>query len=108
MKHPNVSLLWREPEIAGRFRSAVCLHGHTLHSEENLSFLPRYLHCVPGISQIVRSYERGSKRADFSRAYWTPPLTPASAPTTAMLQFFASPGLRVALRYLLSRLEVRP
>jgi hypothetical protein len=79
MKHPNVSLLWREPEITKRFRAAVCLHGHTLYSEECLSFLPRYLHCVPGISQIVRSYECGPKRVDFSRAYWTPPLTPASA-----------------------------
>lgn len=51
-----------------------------MHSEECLSFLPSYLHRVPGVSQIVRRYERGAPPAvDFSRAYWTPPLTPAAA-----------------------------
>jgi len=60
--------------------TGVCLHGHTMHSEECLSFLPRYLHHVPGVSQIVSRYEGGPRPAvDFSRAYWTPPLTPASA-----------------------------
>jgi hypothetical protein len=49
-----------------------------MYSEECLSFLPRYLHRVPGISQIVSHYERGA-HVDFARAYWTPPLTPASA-----------------------------
>jgi len=47
-----------------------------MHSEECLSFLPRYLHQVPGISQIVSHYQRG---VDFARAYWTPPLTSAAA-----------------------------
>jgi hypothetical protein len=79
MNTAGVSLYWRQPEITARFHSAVCLHGHTLHSEECLSFLPRHLHSVPGISQIVGSYERGPNPVDFSRAWWTPPLTPASA-----------------------------
>jgi hypothetical protein len=51
-----------------------------MHSEECLSFLPRYLHRVPGVSQVVSRYERGSRPAvDFSRAFWTPPLNPAAA-----------------------------
>jgi len=51
-----------------------------MHSEECLSFLPRYLRRVPGVSQIVSRYQRGPQPAvDFSRAYWTPPLSPASA-----------------------------
>lgn len=79
MNYAGVSLYWREPEITARFRSVVSLHGHTMYSEECLSFLPRHLHAVPGISQIVQSYERGPNAVDFSRAYWTPPLTPASA-----------------------------
>lgn len=79
MHDPNVSFFWRDPGIAAGFHTAVCLHGHTLHSEECLSFLPRYLHAVPGISQLVRGYERGPRRVDFARAYWTPPLPPASA-----------------------------
>jgi len=77
MKEASVSLFWREPEIATQFQTAVCLHGHSMHSEECLSFLPRHLRMVPGAAQIVQSYERGG--VDFSRAYWTPPLTPASA-----------------------------
>ena len=83
MEHPNVHFLWRTPPAHGRFRTGVCLHGHTQHSEECLSFLPRYLHHVPGISQVVRGYEqpRDASRpaVDFARAYWTPPLSPATA-----------------------------
>ena len=79
MQEPSVSFHWKHPEIAAQFRTAVCLHGHTMHSEECLSFLPRYLHYVPGISQMVSRYERRPRAVDFARAYWTPPLTPASA-----------------------------
>lgn len=94
MKHANVSLLWQQPEIAARYRTAVCLHGHTLHSEECLSFLPRYLHLVPGLSQLADHYQRGPvPQVDFSRAYWTPPLTPASALRLERTQI-ANLGLR--------------
>ncbi len=75
----TVRFLWREPRHTARFRSAVCLHGHTMHSEECLNFLPRHLHCVPGISQIVSYYERPPRSVDFARAWWTPPLSPAAA-----------------------------
>jgi len=73
----SVEFLWRDPGIPGRFSTGVCLHGHTLHSEECLSFLPRYLRMVPGVAQVVRGYERAG--TDFARAFWTPPLTPATA-----------------------------
>jgi hypothetical protein len=79
MNHAGISLYWRQPEITARFRTAVCLHGHTLHSQECLSFLPTHLHTVPGVSRIVRAYETGPHPVDFARAWWTPPLTPASA-----------------------------
>ncbi len=80
MKLSKVSFLWRNADCTRPFRSGVCLHGHTMHSEECLSFLPRYLHRAPGISQVVSRYQRGPRPAvDFSRAYWTPPLSPASA-----------------------------
>ena len=80
MRSSNVSFLWRNAGYTRPFRTGVCLHGHTMHSEECLSFLPRYLHRVPGVSQIVSRYQRGPRPAvDFSRAYWTPPLSPASA-----------------------------
>jgi hypothetical protein len=49
-----------------------------MHSQECLSFLPRHLHLVPGLSQIAGYYEN-VRRIDFARAWWTPPLSPASA-----------------------------
>jgi hypothetical protein len=82
MTDSKVHFLWQDAAAARNFRTGVCLHGHTLHSEECLDFLPRYLHYIPGISQVVRHHQRprGAEPAvDFSRAYWTPPLTPASA-----------------------------
>jgi hypothetical protein len=80
VKDSNVSFLWRNADSVRQFNTGVCLHGHTMHSEECLSFLPRYLHRVPGVSHIVSRYQRGPLPAvDFSRAYWTPPLSPASA-----------------------------
>ena len=79
MRDNTVKFAWREPGLTKGFHSGVCLHGHTMHSQECLSFLPRYLHHVPGISQLVSYYERGPRRVDFARAWWTPPLTPASA-----------------------------
>jgi hypothetical protein len=74
MRGSRVHFSWKDPAVASSFRTGVSLHGHTMHSQECLSFLPRYLHQVPGISQVVRR-----AAVDFSRAYWTPPLSPASA-----------------------------
>src|SRR5262249_55840057 len=68
-----------EPAAITEFDAAVSLHGHTMHSRECLSFLPGYLRQVPGLAQIVEHYERGPAHIDFSRAWWTPPLSPASA-----------------------------
>ena len=49
-----------------------------MYSEECLSFLPRYLKHVPGVSRFVSGREQ-SGAVDFARAHWTPPLTPAAA-----------------------------
>src|SRR5579863_7428059 len=72
----NLHFLWQNPAIRCGFRRAVCLHGHTLHSEECLWFLPRYLQLIPGMAQLLPHWSAG---VDFARAWWTPPLTPASA-----------------------------
>ena len=87
MKDSRVEFLWKDSNAARGFRTGVCLHGHTFHSKECLSFLPRYLCRVPGISQMVRRHE---KHVDFGRAYWTPPLTPASAVQLEQSQIGAS------------------
>lgn len=79
MPDSTVQFAWRKPRFTGNFGSGVCLHGHTMHSRECLSFLPRYLHHVPGISQLTSYYEHGPRSVDFARAWWTPPLSPASA-----------------------------
>ena len=92
MGETTIKFKWREPHSAEGFHSAVSLHGHTMHSVECLSFLPRHLHHVPGISQLVSYYER-ARRVDFARAWWTPPLTPASALELERNQI-ASLGLR--------------
>jgi hypothetical protein len=79
MSNSTDDFAWRDSQSLKPYRTAVCLHGHTMHSEECLSFLPRYLHHVPGVSQIVSRYQRGPRPVDFARAFWTPPLSPASA-----------------------------
>jgi hypothetical protein len=76
MKHTSVQFLWQTPAAAQAGKSGVCLHGHTLHSKECLSFLPRYLDYIPGASLYISS---ARKRGNFSRSWWTPPLPPAAA-----------------------------
>ena len=78
MTESTVAFSWQNSDFARQFSSAVCLHGHTMYSEECLDFLPRHLKHVPGVSHLVDGYRRRGS-VDFARAYWTPPLTPAAA-----------------------------
>src|SRR5262249_18628925 len=80
MRESTIQFAWRESRATDSNITGVSLHSHTMHSQECLSFLPRHLHVAPGISQIVTYYER-VRRVDFARAWWTPPLSPASALT---------------------------
>lgn len=75
----SLQFLWRDAGSAAEFRTGVCLHGHTMHSEECLNFLPRYLRYLPGVSQWLAHRQRGPRAIDFARAWWTPPLAPACA-----------------------------
>ena len=63
-----------------RFRTGVSLHSHTLHSREPLSFIYRYARTVAPLRWAVERGERRyralhGKELDFSRAYWTPPIS---------------------------------
>jgi hypothetical protein len=66
------------------FRTVVSLHGHTLHSRENLGFLNTLARKAPLIRLAL---ERGAARyrrrhgtdLDVTRAWWTPPLAPYGA-----------------------------
>src|SRR5579871_3878361 len=91
MCHSTVQFAWRDS--MGPFRTGVCLHGHTLHSEECLDFLPRYLRKIPGVGCVLRGYERGANPVRFARAYWTPPLSATSAFGLERMQI-AGMGLR--------------
>jgi hypothetical protein len=65
--------------LAQGFSKAVSLHCHTQHSKENLSFIPHYASRFPVVSKRFQSeFERQIKNGravDFSRAYWTPPVS---------------------------------
>jgi len=76
---------WQQPDVARRFRTGVSLHGHTLHSQESLGFIPQICGPLPLVGHFI---ERQASRyrelnagqtLDFSRAWWTPPLAPAPA-----------------------------
>lgn len=63
------------------FRHAVSLHCHTQCSKELLTFIPHYATQLPLLGPLYRRemarYEREyGKAVDYSRLWWTPPLTP--------------------------------
>jgi hypothetical protein len=70
----------RRDHLPPGFCAAVSLHCHTNHSRELLTFIPHYAARIPIVSRLYRS-EMDSyltvygKTIDFSRAWWTPPLT---------------------------------
>jgi len=75
---------WKNRQAAEPFRSGVSLHSHTLHSRENMSFLPRHAYRIPVVSGIIRKHERTflyrmGRELDYNRAWWTPPLPAADA-----------------------------
>jgi hypothetical protein len=75
---------WKNRQAAEPFRSGISLHSHTLHSRENMAFLPRHAYRIPVVSGIIRKHERTFLRTrgrelDYNRAWWTPPLPAADA-----------------------------
>jgi hypothetical protein len=79
MKSTQLRFLWDNVAAPARFRTGVSLHSHTMHSQEDISFLVQHAHRVPLISQAVRHQERNyhkqwGRKLDYSRVYWTPPL----------------------------------
>ncbi len=71
----------RIPQASGKFCSGVSLHSHTMHSREYLGRLPHYIAKIPVASYVIERevgwmhlYE--GRTIDFSKMYWTPPLSP--------------------------------
>ncbi len=91
MDTQGLHFLWRNRRAAESFRTGVSLHSHTLYSEENMAFLPRYAHRIPGVSQSIRKHEATYRRyyghdIDYSRSWWTPPLPAVDAETVETKQ----------------------
>jgi len=64
--------------------SAVSLHGHTLHSREGMQFIPRIASRIAPLRIAIdlaaqRRGSSGMDGVDWSRLWWTPPLTPRQA-----------------------------
>ena len=70
----NLHALWLNPSAARGFRTGVSLHGHTLHSQERLDFIPKHCSRWPFIGARIHR-----NAAQFDRAWWTPPLGPMQA-----------------------------
>lgn len=70
--------------LAGDFRTAVSLHGHTLHSREGMQFIPRVANRLAPLKFAIdhaarRRGSTGMDGVDWNRIWWTPPLTPRQA-----------------------------
>jgi hypothetical protein len=82
----RVHRFFRKPDHSLPFKSGVSLHSHTMHSREGLDRLPTYIAKFP-IGHFVMEWEIGrlhlyqGRIFDFSRLYWTPPLSPREADT---------------------------
>jgi hypothetical protein len=76
----QISCLWKQPDIAEQYRSAVSLHSHTNQSKESLLFIPEFAEKWPLLRWALRGQCKKSVRpVDFAQAYWTPPLPPQLA-----------------------------
>jgi hypothetical protein len=84
VKKTSLHFLWNDSCATRRYPTAVSLHGHTLHSWENLRFLSSFKLPVPLIPAVLRLAGWHHRRAtgrdmDLARVLWTPPLAPAEA-----------------------------
>ena len=75
----TIHLQWKNATAAGRFRTGVSLHSHTLHSRESLDFIYRAAARAPILSAVIRHgarvyRQRHGATLDLTRGWWTPPL----------------------------------
>ena len=76
----KLSCFWNKTDFSAGYRSAVSLHSHTNNSKESLIFIPQFTHNWPVLDwALQRKCKLAKIPVDFSRAYWTPPLTPERA-----------------------------
>src|SRR5215472_4881460 len=81
---PTVVHRYRQKLPRDSWRSALSLHGHTMHSREYLGRLPEYISRIPVVSSLIerevgRIHLYRHLTVDFRRVYWTPPLSAREA-----------------------------
>jgi hypothetical protein len=72
----KISCAWNQPEIAGKYRTAVSLHSHTNFSKESLHFIPAFAEKWPVLRRALdKQCKKSCRPVDFSTAYWRPPVS---------------------------------
>jgi hypothetical protein len=95
MAETKLSCFWLGPDLGRDTRAAVSLHGHTNRSKESLQLIPQLARKGPMLHEALEKQCRKSRiPVDFSRAYWTPPLTPKLAYETEKDQVENTLGLK--------------
>jgi hypothetical protein len=95
MAETKFSCFWHRPNLGRGIQAAVSLHGHTNRSKESLQLIPELARKGPMLHEALEKQCRRSRiPVDFSRAYWTPPLTPELAYATEKDQIESALGLR--------------
>jgi hypothetical protein len=84
VKKTSLHFLWKDRNAPRRYPTAVSLHGHTLHSWENLRFLHSFklpLPLIPAVLRVAGWQHRRATGRDMAlaRVLWTPPLAPDEA-----------------------------
>ena len=84
MPSATINYLWRDKSASRGFKSGISLHGHTNQSRETLDFLANFGNQYPVMRPLMarselRALEMHGIRIDYSRSYWTPPMTPKLA-----------------------------
>jgi hypothetical protein len=102
MSRIRIHRAWRDACASQCFRTAVSLHGHTLHSRESLDCLYGFAQALPLLAYLMRRLQRLCRQThrcdlDFSRAWWTPPLSPRSAWEVEAAQIEGRLGLRAVV-----------
>ncbi len=80
----RISYFWKDNKAARGFKTGVSLHSHTNQSRETLDFVANWGCQFPFLRPWLEKAERGAQEGhgvavQYSKAYWTPPLTPILA-----------------------------
>jgi hypothetical protein len=94
----RISYLWKDANAAREYSTGVSLHSHTNQSKETLDFLANFGSNYKLVRKLIhicetRAIERYKIKIDYSRSYWTPPLTPRLAFDLESRQIEKSLGL---------------